>query len=592
MEQHTIFVVFVFGIINSGKGYQYFQGLIPNGDQVPHPCKENYTWNGVGHRNPEGGGSRNQFGIDFLANGKKWNPTLCMKDSDKDGMSNGQELGDPSCVWRPGAQANRTSDLSHPGVCEPLDSEICLAQNQWEFCDSNEFKCPALDATKDVHTLTLRFNHTKVPAQKTNYYCQTFDIPTDQDYHIIASKPIINNTAVMHHSVIFGCLGGYGDDAGSMYNTASPCGMRPSDDRCTQMIIAWSLGFHGQCENERMGYRIGKTGYTKLVIQNHWNNPELRDDYYDSSGVLIYYTPNLRPYDGGMMIIGQTSLNIPPNMPLYTATSKMSKVCTNYITQDTGPLAIVGNYLHMHSLGKSIKLEQYTDGKMISSLGEVDVYHYDHPVRHIFETPVEIQSQDEVYLTCNYNSTGRNSTTIWGHGTSAEMCLAFIQYYPVSHHMLFILNQDSKDYCAVAVRDAGKLGVVEGCNLDDFIQTQLNSIIHKIENVCDVTGQSCYHNCYTYMKDLMKDNVCVRENNVIDMVESATSDYQNINAFWLGFKSCDKRIAANAATTMATTHWVKTTDDISMVRTVEGDTGETIIDDIADNNVATTVGQH
>lgn len=50
-------------------GYPQFQNEIPNGDSVPHPCKANYVWRGVGHLNPLGGGDRNPFGLDFKAAG-------------------------------------------------------------------------------------------------------------------------------------------------------------------------------------------------------------------------------------------------------------------------------------------------------------------------------------------------------------------------------------------------------------------------------------------------------------------------------------------------------------------------------------------
>ena len=49
--------------------YQHFQEKIPNGGRVPHPCKVNYVWQGVGHMNKNGGGMRNKFGDDFARNG-------------------------------------------------------------------------------------------------------------------------------------------------------------------------------------------------------------------------------------------------------------------------------------------------------------------------------------------------------------------------------------------------------------------------------------------------------------------------------------------------------------------------------------------
>ncbi|KAH9503098.1 hypothetical protein Btru_069954 [Bulinus truncatus] len=77
--------------------YQTYQTQIPNGDSVPHPCKPNTFWGGVGHHRDQGAGERNQFGQDFEREGRLWTQTLCHLDSDGDGLTNGQELGDPDC---------------------------------------------------------------------------------------------------------------------------------------------------------------------------------------------------------------------------------------------------------------------------------------------------------------------------------------------------------------------------------------------------------------------------------------------------------------------------------------------------------------
>ena len=44
-----------------------------------------------------------------------WNRTLCEKDSDGDGLTNGQELGDPNCIWTQGSIPTVSTNLSHPG---------------------------------------------------------------------------------------------------------------------------------------------------------------------------------------------------------------------------------------------------------------------------------------------------------------------------------------------------------------------------------------------------------------------------------------------------------------------------------------------
>ena len=57
----------------------------------------------------------------------------------------------------------------------------------------------------DVRNITLRFPRTKVPAKETTYVCFNFELPDDQEYHLIATKPFIDNENVMHHMVLTTC---------------------------------------------------------------------------------------------------------------------------------------------------------------------------------------------------------------------------------------------------------------------------------------------------------------------------------------------------------------------------------------------------
>ncbi|GFR67584.1 temptin precursor [Elysia marginata] len=71
---------------------------------------------GVGHYNPQGTGANNAFGSHFVLAGRKWTEAFCNQDSDLDGLSNGEELGDPDCVWRVGEEPSRTDEITHPGT--------------------------------------------------------------------------------------------------------------------------------------------------------------------------------------------------------------------------------------------------------------------------------------------------------------------------------------------------------------------------------------------------------------------------------------------------------------------------------------------
>ncbi|XP_069108143.1 temptin-like [Argopecten irradians] len=123
--------VLVFAVCSLGSlvlAHPSFMDLIPNGHAVPDPCGSTNIWFGVGHNNRTGGGIANVFGADFLKANMTWTNELCTADSDIDGRSNGFELGDADCKWSPGGAPEGLA-VSHPGVCEPMNSKRCMAVN-------------------------------------------------------------------------------------------------------------------------------------------------------------------------------------------------------------------------------------------------------------------------------------------------------------------------------------------------------------------------------------------------------------------------------------------------------------------------------
>ncbi|KAG7398432.1 hypothetical protein PHYBOEH_011134 [Phytophthora boehmeriae] len=85
-----------------------FVKLIPNGANVPNTPALGHT-DGTGDST-----ANNAFGKAFDNAGREWTTTLCKADTDGDGQTNGQELGDPCCEWTEGAQPRWTTGVSHP----------------------------------------------------------------------------------------------------------------------------------------------------------------------------------------------------------------------------------------------------------------------------------------------------------------------------------------------------------------------------------------------------------------------------------------------------------------------------------------------
>jgi hypothetical protein len=101
----AVFILFFMGAMGAG-AWPSNRFKIPNGHRIPcvdgmEGCSADGLCQGFGHTTCAGGvPSWNKFGQDFRRNGNKWNRTLCEKDSDGDGVSNGVELGSESPICR------------------------------------------------------------------------------------------------------------------------------------------------------------------------------------------------------------------------------------------------------------------------------------------------------------------------------------------------------------------------------------------------------------------------------------------------------------------------------------------------------------
>ncbi|KAH7469065.1 hypothetical protein PRNP1_014160 [Phytophthora ramorum] len=100
-----------------------FVAMLPNGGNVPDTPA-------IGH--PDGTGdsaATNAFGDAFSEAGNKWTVELCMADTDGDGQTNGQELGDPCCEWDMDANpvVQWTDGVSHPDDASKTSDESLWA---------------------------------------------------------------------------------------------------------------------------------------------------------------------------------------------------------------------------------------------------------------------------------------------------------------------------------------------------------------------------------------------------------------------------------------------------------------------------------
>ncbi|XP_067929956.1 tyramine beta-hydroxylase-like [Watersipora subatra] len=465
-------------VIVFASGHKFLQTYIPNGERVSSPCDDS-VWEGVGHLHQKGGGERNSFGKVFEAEGNKWTEKLCREDSDGDGRSNGEELGDPNCVWSFGKEPTYSQNITHPGICEPLNSTKC---SNATFECPKAWSCPAINQP-DVKTISITTPSTSVPARPTTYICYNKKIPSDQLYDIVASTTVINNTNVLHHMTVYGCNGDLPD---GLDGTLDDCSMR--NEKCSKILHIWTVGLEDFCQADYKAFRFGKGLTTWVAIQYHWNNPQLRTDYKDASGVQLFYTPKLRPYAEDIFQTGDGAIYIPPNSKDFKVTGLCSHDCSK--RSFAKPFNITSILLHMHGTGVSMWAKQYRNGELLRVLAEDNPYHYTTPVIHRFEEePIEFRPGDELKVECTFDTTGNNNWVINGPGTMDEMCVTLISYYPANE---FFMEDcfSVKGRCGKGIND-----IAPGCNYRSLMPN-LNTLMPDIRQHCDINeGNTCPSGC-------------------------------------------------------------------------------------------------
>ena len=136
------FVLLALGIPLQASAHEFYVTRVPNRAMAENDvgmlracitCHDNAD-GGAGCE--DAGGSRpclNPFGTEFRTRGFLWDETLAAMDADGDGFTNGQELQDPTGMWRPG--------MEDPGIVEYVTRPGFAADNPGMHDDDNDGYC-------------------------------------------------------------------------------------------------------------------------------------------------------------------------------------------------------------------------------------------------------------------------------------------------------------------------------------------------------------------------------------------------------------------------------------------------------------------
>ena len=418
------------------EGRPHFRDRIPNGRTVPNPNIPGSVWSGVGHFTVGGSGPRNPFGLDFQDNNYEWTEELCRMDSDGDGRSNGQELGDPNCVWS-------RDDLDEEGIPLvpefPAESHPGIVDVVIDIPDTDT--CRDYDPPKDTQVLDIQFSQeNRLNGTRTQYMCEQFRI-TGPDYekhsttyyHQIKTEVINDNPGVLHHLWIYICDVGESSDGDMVGGGSYICSGIETNCR---IVAGWAIGQEELCTPQNVGTPIvfnNATGTQVFKVEAHYNNIEEDPLARDQSGMKFHLTSTIRPVESGLVSLGMDyydrRFELEPNSETLLARANLcpSKATLRALKH---PIWVFHWNPHMHLHGKSLVTEHYRCGIKIGEIGNMPSFEFDNQQSYVIDPPIKVLPGDALITTCYYDTSDTNSTISGGEDPSDEMCDNYLTYFP------------------------------------------------------------------------------------------------------------------------------------------------------------------
>ncbi|XP_066265474.1 DBH-like monooxygenase protein 1 homolog [Branchiostoma lanceolatum] len=296
--------------------------------------------------------------------------------------------------------------------------------------------------TGTTYTLDLLNNNVSIPVQDTTYWCRVFEMPTlASKHHIIKAEPVTTpgNEGVFHHLVIYKCRTNPNMTILPVEHPGHECRSpnMPSDwEGCYEgsIVAAWAIGGGDVIYPDHVGYPIGdEEDSGHMLMEVHYDNPQLASGMSDSSGIRLTYTPELRDNDIGTLEVGVMVSKwhvIPPHAVDFRSAGFCSPQCLSAFMEELGePIKIIGVMLHAHLLGVKLNARLIHNG-METDIARDDNCDFNLQNTRMLKEEITVYPGDTLITECIYNSAHKDSVVFGGTATTEEMCESFFLYYP------------------------------------------------------------------------------------------------------------------------------------------------------------------
>lgn len=249
------------------------------------------------------------------------------------------------------------------------------------------------------------------------YVCWGVDLSQEQATHITAFVPVIDNTEITHHIVLY-------EAPNKVSGVPTPCSAGSAVT--WRMVLGWAPGVKPLELPPEAGFPISTDPAkpTHYVAQMHYSNPQKLKGKKDKSRIDLC-TSAPRQYEADVMAFGSQDFTIPaaPGQG-----GQYSIDCALTVPSAFANLHLFAAMPHMHKIGVAMSTTLTPkDGGPDVDLGTMPLYSFD--AQAWLPINATTKSGDVIRTKCSWtNNTG--APVSFGEKTADEMCYSFTMYYP------------------------------------------------------------------------------------------------------------------------------------------------------------------
>ncbi|KAL3283755.1 hypothetical protein HHI36_017925 [Cryptolaemus montrouzieri] len=290
-----------------------------------------------------------------------------------------------------------------------------------------------------VEKLDVTVNKVTVPPVETTYWCSVRKLPKrfKKKHHIYQFTSNIqkNSEGVVHHMEVFHCFAPANQKI-PLYEGSCFASERPlATQVCKRVLAAWAMGAGPFTYPQEASLPIGGPDFNPyIMLEVHYNNPEMLSGLVDSSGITLYVSDKLKNMDAGIMELGleyTDKMAIPPGQENFPLSGYCVSECTAVSLPLTG-ITIFGSQLHTHLTGVKVETRHFRNGQELPLLNYDNHYSTHFQEIRRLKRIVTVLPGDALVTKCDYNTEDKENITLGGFAITDEMCVNYIHYFPAS----------------------------------------------------------------------------------------------------------------------------------------------------------------